>query len=319
MRPPRPDPYCGFTDDRERRLNLNVHFHMLFLAGVYEVDGTGEPVFRHVAGPGPDERQELVKDIASRIGHALERHGLIERDMENAWLAVASEAGPPDELIGHSATYRIAVGPRAGQKLFTLQTLPARTPESLDDPNGAARAGGFSLHAGIAIAPQERAKLERLCRYVSRPPVATERMALTSSGCVRYQLKTPYRDGTTPIVLEPLDFMARLAALVPPPRMHLTRYHGVFAPHSKLRAVITPVHRGTGASRRPGTAADSGKPPTPKHVAMPTQRASGRLNPRIGSSKSLRKLWSFKQRACSEDAGRIPPLAIATVRHQYPH
>ncbi|WP_418888732.1 transposase [Methanothrix soehngenii] len=56
------------------------------------------------------------------------------------------------------------------------------------------------------------------------------------SGQVRYQLKTPYRDGTTHIVLEPLDLMARLCALVPPPRMHLTRYHGVFAPHSRLRA-----------------------------------------------------------------------------------
>jgi hypothetical protein len=53
---------------------------------------------------------------------------------------------------------------------------------------------------------------------------------------VRYRLKTPYRDGTTHIVLEPLDFMARLAALVPPPRAHLTRYHGVFAPHAALRA-----------------------------------------------------------------------------------
>jgi len=61
---------------------------------------------------------------------------------------------------------------------------------------------------------------------------------------VRYQLKTPYRDGTTHIVLEPLDLMARLAARVPPPRMHLTRYHGVFAPHSQLRAAVTPAHRG---------------------------------------------------------------------------
>ena len=60
-------------------------------------------------------------------------------------------------------------------------------------------------------------------------------------GQVRYTLKTPYRDGTTHIVLEPLDFIARLAALVPPPRMHLTRYHGVFAPHSRLRAAITPA------------------------------------------------------------------------------
>jgi hypothetical protein len=54
-----------------------------------------------------------------------------------------------------------------------------------------------------------------LCRYVSRPPVASERLALTASGQVRYTLKTSYRDGTTHIVLEPLDLMARLAALVP--------------------------------------------------------------------------------------------------------
>ena len=92
----------------------------------------------------------------------------------------------------------------------------------------------------------ERAKLERLCRYVSRPPVAVDRMALTATGHVRYTLKTPYRDGTTHILLEPLDLMARLAALVPPPRMHLTRYHGVFAPHSQLRAAITPAGRGRG-------------------------------------------------------------------------
>ena len=76
------------------------------------------------------------------------------------------------------------------------------------------------------IAPNQREKLERLCRYVSRPPLASERLALTASGQVRYTLKTPYRDGTTHIVLEPLDLMARLAALVPTPRMHLTRYHG---------------------------------------------------------------------------------------------
>src|SRR5690606_31146037 len=86
-------------------------------------------------------------------------------------------------------------------------------------------------------------------------------------GHVRYALKTPYRDGTTHIMIVPLDFMARLAALVPPPRMHLTRYHGVFAPHSKLRAAVTPAHRGVGAVQ-PAPVADPARPPTPKHVAM---------------------------------------------------
>ena len=60
------------------------------------------------------------------------------------------------------------------------------------------------MHASVAIAPHQRQKLERLCRYVSRPPVAGERLALTGAGPVRYTLKTPYRDGTTHLVLEPL-------------------------------------------------------------------------------------------------------------------
>lgn len=74
--------------------------------------------------------------------------------------------------------------------------------------------------------------------------MATDRLAQMPTGQERHQLKTPYRDGTTHIVLEPLDLTARLAALVLPPRMHLTRYHGVFAPHSTLRAAITPAGRG---------------------------------------------------------------------------
>jgi len=92
------------------------------------------------------------------------------------------------------------------------QTVPPRLQGLEGEPNGAARAGGFSLHAGVGIAPNQREKLERLCRYVSRPPVASKRLALTASGQVRYMLKTPYQDGTTHIVLEPLDLMARLAA-----------------------------------------------------------------------------------------------------------
>jgi hypothetical protein len=62
--------------------------------------------------------------------------------------------------------------------------------------------------------------------------VSVERLALTAQGDVRYRLKTPYRDGTTHILLEPLDFLGRLASLVPPPRVHSTRYHGVLAPHA---------------------------------------------------------------------------------------
>ena len=118
-----------------------------------------------------------------------------------------------DDVIGHSITYRVAVGPRAGQKVFSLQTVPARG----DEPRkGVAQYAGFSLHAGIGVEADQREKLERLTRYVSRPPVAIERLDLTAQGQVRYRVKTPYRDGTTRIVLEPLDFIARLAAWADP-------------------------------------------------------------------------------------------------------
>ncbi len=81
-------------------------------------------------------------------------------------------------------------------------------------------------------------RLELLCRYIARPAIANERLTLTRQGNVRYQLKTPYRDGTTHVIFEPLDFIARLAALVPKPRVNLTRFHGVFAPNSTLRACV---------------------------------------------------------------------------------
>jgi len=188
------------------------------------------------------------------------------------------------------------VGPRAGQKLFTLQTLPARPPELEGNPNGAARAGGFSLHAGVDIAPKQREKLERLCRYVSRPPVATERLALRASGQVRYELKTPYRDGTTHIVLEPLDLMARLTALVPPPRMHLSRYYGVFAPHSRLRAAVTPARRGMGAPKRSMADGETAKPPTPRHVAMSWARR-------------LKRVFGIEIESCTRCGGKLVIIA----------
>jgi hypothetical protein len=107
---------------------------------------------------------------------------------------------------------RIALGRHAGRKAFTLQTLPAT--EALGDEH-LAKAAGFSLHAGVWAGANDRAKLERLCRYIARPAVSNERIALTECGHVRYTLKTPYRDGTTHVYFSPLDFMARLAALVP--------------------------------------------------------------------------------------------------------
>jgi hypothetical protein len=108
------------------------------------------------------------------------------------------------------------------------------------------------VHAGVAASAHERDKVERLCRYVSRPPVAEPRLSLTSNGDIRYRLKTPYRDGTTHVIFQPLDFIARLAALVLRPRVNLIRYYGVFAPNSRFRARVTPAGRGKGSAAAGG-------------------------------------------------------------------
>jgi len=240
-------------------LNLNIHFHMLCLDGAYTRDN-GRPHFRRVPPPTPAELDALLKEITARIARHLERRGLLIRDLESSHLTRApGEDAALEILQGHSITYRIAVGPHEGRKAFTLQTVPAN--ERTTTPF-LAKHGGFSLHAGVAVRGGDKKTLERLCRYITRPALAEGRLSLTPQGRVRYTLKTPYRDGTTHVVFAPLDFIARLAALVPKPRVHLTRYHGVFAPHSRWRAQITPAGRGSGAR-----AVDT-RTPAERHRAM---------------------------------------------------
>ena len=87
-------------------------------------------------------------------------------------LALDDEEGATlQHLQGHSITYRIAMGPQAGRKVLTVQTIPAWQEDDYGtDQLG--RIGGFSLHAGVAVNTRERKKLERICRYISRPALS---------------------------------------------------------------------------------------------------------------------------------------------------
>lgn len=140
--------------------------------------GKKKPQLITVGAPVLVEREELehlVHQIAERVGRALERMGLLRRDAESAWLELppVEDADAMRQLIGSSATYRIAVGPQAH---------------------------GFSLHAGVSCEAHQRDLRERLCRYVARPAVAEKRLTASAQGKVVYLLKTPYRDGTTHVV-----------------------------------------------------------------------------------------------------------------------
>src|SRR3989344_5211259 len=103
---------------------------MLFLDGVYVERPGGSLRFRWVKAPTNAELTQLTHILASRVGRFLQRQGLLEQDAENSYLTGdAVDEDPMHQLLGHSVTYRVAVGPQAGCKVFTLQTLQACDPE----------------------------------------------------------------------------------------------------------------------------------------------------------------------------------------------
>jgi hypothetical protein len=99
--------------------------------------------------------------------------------------------------------------------------------------------GGFSLDASVRIEGPDRAGLERLLRYCARPPFALERLEQLGDDELIYRFDKPQPDGRTQLRLTPLELIERLAALIPPPRIHRHRYHGVLAPNAPLRAQVT--------------------------------------------------------------------------------
>jgi Putative transposase len=122
--------------------------------------------------------------------------------------------------------------------VLSLQSVAS--PDKSSTPDLCAKLHGFSLHAAVRWGADQRKELEHLCRYITRPAIANERLKRNRAGQVVLQLKSAFKDGTTHIVMSPLEFMQRLAALVPRPRLHLIRFHGVLAPNAKLRREIVP-------------------------------------------------------------------------------
>jgi hypothetical protein len=123
--------------------------------------------------------------------------------------------------------------------------------------------------------------------------VSTKRLSLTRNGRLRYELKTPWHNGTTHVIFEPLDFVSRLVALVPKPRVNLTRFHGVFAPNSKYRAQVTPAKRGTVKKPRP---LDEDQTPAECKTAMTW-------------AQRLKRVFNIDIEICSECGGDVRIIA----------
>jgi Putative transposase len=103
-----------------------------------------------------------------------------------------------------------------------------------------AEALGVSVYAKQRVHGHDRAQLERLCRYVMRPPLSQDRLERRVDGRLELTLKNVWKDGTRALLLEPHDhdLLVRLCAAVPPPWFNMIRYFGVLSSHSRERPEV---------------------------------------------------------------------------------
>ena len=228
---------------------------MLLLDGVYVPDpDSGQPTFVAVEPPTDDQVQHLIEQAAYRLIGLLQRRGVLDdvqvdaqADREPVLAAIAAA----------SIQGLVATGERAGRRVRRVPSDPA---EGIRTASLCFASRGFSLHASTTVQADDRTGLERLCRYVNRPPLAYGRRQRLDAERLSFTLKTPWDDGTSRIVLSPTELIEKLAALVPPPRVHLIRYHGVLAPHAADRAQIVPTPPATPSATAAGTELTPGSP-----------------------------------------------------------
>ncbi len=244
-------------------INLNLHFHCVFMEGVY-LDRTAagrKPRFVKVEPPSDADIATVLQKISHRVIRKLRRLGYLEASMEapvaTGYDPLRDTAPELARTMAASVQQRIAFGERAGQHVRRIGSGFGDADEAprLTGPR-CASVHGFSLHANTQIPAHRRDQLECLIRYTARGAVSLERLQAEANGDLLYTFTHPWSDGTTGIRLSPLELLEKLAALVPLPHVHLVRYGGCLAPHSHLRGAIRPTPRQQGldgAETHPGT------------------------------------------------------------------
>jgi hypothetical protein len=226
-------------------VNLNVHFHTLMMEGVYREDENRRAVFHELPPPSNEEVLEVLEQIQKRVVRLLVRRGyLADKSVESneqEYLGIIEGDPTLTELCqGASVHNRIALGGNAGHRVRRLGSFGTQGELAFMEGTRCASLGGFSLHANTSVGAGEKDRLEKLCRYVARPPIATLRLSQAGNGDIIYRFKKEWSDGSQAVIFTPQEFMEKLVALIPQPRKHLTRFHGVLGPHHRLRSQIVP-------------------------------------------------------------------------------
>jgi len=144
------------------------------------------------------------------------------------------------EVMSASVQSKIALGERAGQNVRKVGSFGLAKEHAQLTGLRCAALAGFSLHANVCIDAGKKHKLQKLCRYLMRPPLSLERLYRTVKGDIGYRLKKVWSDGTEAVLFSEFELIEKLIGIIPPPKIHLVRFHGTLAPNSSWRRQIVP-------------------------------------------------------------------------------
>jgi len=165
--------------------------------------------------------------------------------------------------------------------------------------------GGFSVHGAVWVHGNDRAGRERLFRDCARPLFAAERLVWEcGEQRLRYQLPQPGPRGETVLLLTPLEFLDRIAQLIPPPRRHRHRYFGVLAPNSPWRQEVT---------ARAGVAIETDGPVSPPGPStVPAEEAPTAHPARYLWAMLLARIYEIFPLTCNHCGGEVRLIAFVT-------
>lgn len=289
-------------------LNLNVHIHALVLDGVFARGEDGRLRFHGARELDAADVADVLAAVTPGVQRLLARQG-VDPDGLGMSDAFTDASTLLAGLAAASVQGRVALGgPPGGRPRRVGQTSVDRGVPMLGVCH--ARWEGFDLHAAVRVPAGRRDRLERVCRYALRPPVAGARLRVAADGQVRLQLCHPWADGTTHVSFTPTAFLERLAVLVPRPRVNLVLYHGLLAPRAAWRAEVVPrpVPRATADAGEDASEPDV----TPRPVARGASWAD-----------LMRRAFEIDVLACPRCGGRLRLIALieasATARRILTH
>jgi len=297
-------------------MNCHTHLHVIVIDGVYSRQEGGATRFHFAEPPSAQELASLVATICERVCRMLRRRGLMgeaSHESNEVRLPEAALDGCRTVALSRGRFERLDDQGRAQQRLFADDDQGMRRKK---DARWSADWRGFSLHAGVSFGALDRKGRERLVRYCTRPPLAMERLSVLRDGSVAYKLKWANKRSSHR-VMSSMEFMARLASIVAPPRLPLTRYHGVLAPNSSWRRAIVSRARQSDHDGEPRCAQQDRAKPKSKAdelKAEPSKPRSRTSTSYVPWSELMRRTLGINVLQCPVCQATMLLLAVITRR-----